>query len=303
MATSRKPASKHNLPAGHSYVCGDLADPAFCASVTHNIHTVVHCAALSSPWGRYADFERANITATRNLLQAAIHNGAQRFIFISSPSIYVTLRDRYDVRETDPLPAKPVNMYAATKLVAERNVLAANNAGIETLSLRPRAITGAGDTVIFPRLLRAYQENKLSIIGDGNVTADLTCVRNVIHAIELAMAAPATATGVAYNITNCAPVNLWDSINHMLAGLDLAPVTRRTPLWLAMSYAGFLEWRYRNFHKDKEPPLTRFGIGAISNSMTLNTDRARTLLNYTPIQTNEAGINEFISWYRQHHDI
>ena len=38
--------------------------------------------------------------------------------------------------------------------------------------LRPRAILGVGDTVVFPRLLRAHKEGKLRVIGKGDNVID-----------------------------------------------------------------------------------------------------------------------------------
>jgi len=64
-----------------------------------------------------------------------------------------------------------VNNYALTKLLAENYVLEKNNFGIETIALRPRAIIGAEDTVIFPRVLEAYHKGKLKIVGDGKIFA------------------------------------------------------------------------------------------------------------------------------------
>ena len=302
-ATSRKPLALQMTRRNCQYIQGDLSSKDFCDLVTKDIGFIVHCAALSSPWGSYADFENANIIATDNLLKAAINNGVKRFIFISSPSIYADNTDKLNIKESDSLPPLGINFYAQTKLIAEQIVLSANNKGIETLSLRPRAIIGAGDTVIFPRLINAYKQNKLKIIGDGQLICDITCVKNVIYAIERALVTGEKALGLAYNITNDNPVKLWDVINHLLMELGLVPVSAKIPKKVAMAYAGFQEWKYIHFHKNKEPPLTKFGISSLSNSITLNIDRAKQLLDYHPVQTLEQGIDEFIKWYKQQNEL
>ena len=299
LATSRKPVGRTVGYDNYRYDSGDLCSPEFCKQISQDIHSIVHCAALSAPWGKYADFERANVLATDNLLKAAIKNGVSRFVFISSPSIYVNHHSRYDVKESDPLPLRQVNHYAHTKRLAEQNVLGHNAKGIETLALRPRAIYGAGDTVIFPRLIQAVEQKKLKIIGDGETVCDITGVQNVIHAIIKSLHADGEALGSAYNITNGNPVRLWDVINGLLVALGKEAISKRIPTKIAMGLAGFLEWEYRMFHGNSEPPLTKFGIGVLANSMTLNIDRARRFLDYQPIQTNQQGIDEFITWYRQ----
>jgi nucleoside-diphosphate-sugar epimerase len=295
VATSRRPA---DLGDALTYVCGDLCDAEFCDAVTRGIKYIVHCAALSSPWGSYDEFHRANVVATRHLMEAAIKNGVSRFIFISTPSIYFNYTDRLNVREVDPLPDKMVNWYAHTKLEAERYVLGKCNDGIETLALRPRAIIGAGDLTIFPRLLKAHVTKKLSIIGDGQVVCDLTCVNNVIHAADVAMSADSKALGLAYNIADGTPVKLWDTINSVFSQLGYDTVKRKVPFAVAALYASMMEQKYKAFNKGEEPPLTRFGIGVLGKSMTMSIDRARHLLQYTPVQTTEEGLAEFISWFK-----
>ncbi|MFN5596861.1 MAG: NAD-dependent epimerase/dehydratase family protein, partial [Bacteroidota bacterium] len=159
---------------GCEFVPGDLTDANFVSTLVAGIDIIVHCAALSSPYGIKSAFESANIIATETLLQAARNAGVSKFIFISTPTIYVDLTSKFNVKESDPLPRKPVNRYAETKLLAEQIVLSNNTQAIQTLALRPRAIIGAEDTVIFPRVLNAYEKGKLKIVGRGDNLCDLT---------------------------------------------------------------------------------------------------------------------------------
>ena len=76
------------------------------------------------------------------------------------------------------------NYYAATKYEAEQIVLANYKEAIVTV-LRPRAILGAGDTVVFPRLLRAHKEGRLRIIGKADNEIDFTSIKNLCRAVEL----------------------------------------------------------------------------------------------------------------------
>ena len=300
VCTSRRDNKKTELElAGCTFVAGDLADREFCGRLLHDAGAVVHCAALSSPWGMVEDFERANVTATQNLLAAALQNRVRRLVFISTPSIYFDYTDRWQVSESHPLPATMVNAYAATKLKAERMVLAANGNGLETIALRPRAIIGAEDTVIFPRVLKAYREHKLRIIGAGTNTVDLTCARNVVEAIICSLNAPASALGLAYNITNGEPVILWKQVNYVLEQLGLKPVTRRLPYTLVMAAAWLTEQKHRWLRLDGEPPITQYGIGILAKSMTMDISLAKEKLGYKPVQTTREGLDEFIGWYTQ----
>jgi 2-alkyl-3-oxoalkanoate reductase len=302
IATSRRDFRKQELEqAGCKFMAGDLEDANFCQKLTQNTTMVIHCAALSSPWGSYETFYQSNVVATENLVDAALKNNVPKFILISTPSIYFNYSDRWKVSEAEPLPEKMVNHYAATKLIAEKIVLDLNGKGIASIALRPRAIIGAEDAVIFPRVLEAYKQGKLKIVGNGENIVDLTCVRNVIEAIICCINAPESAYGQAYNITNDDSIKLWSALNLLLTSLNLRPPTQKVPKKLALLAATFSEWKNRTFSPNKEPALTKYGIGILADNFTLDVSKAKQNLNYKPVQSTLEGINEFVEWYKQTH--
>jgi nucleoside-diphosphate-sugar epimerase len=299
MATSRRSNRIDEMSAHNcNFLAGDLCHINFCEALTEQTEIVIHCAALSSPFGRYDSFYQSNFIATQTLLNASIKNGVKKFIFISTPSIYFTYTDRFNVGEADELPMKMVNNYAQTKLLAEKLVLEKNNFGIETIALRPRAIIGAEDTVIFPRVLEAYHKGKLKIVGNGKNICDFTCVRNVIEAIVCAIEAPKKAYGEAYNITDGEAVNFWEALTYALTALELIAPTQRVPKKLALFAASLLEFKAKILHEKKEPPLTKYGVGILANNFTLDITKAKELLNYQPVMKSFEGINEYVLWHK-----
>lgn len=299
IATSRR---RHRLTelqdAGCHFLEGDLTRSAFCQALTEDVDTVIHCAALSSPYGRFDSFYQSNVVATQTLLDASIVNGVKRFIFISTPSIYFNFKDRFQVKEADPLPDKMVNHYAATKWMAEQYVLQKNRKGIQTLALRPRAIIGAEDTVILPRVLEAHGQGKLKIVGNGNNVCDFTCVRNVIEAILCSIKAPEQAYGEAYNICDDDPISLWEAIRHTLTQLDIPAPTERISKTVAMAAASVVETLSKWTRQEKEPALTRYGIGILAHHFTMDISKAKKLLGYQPIMRTMEGINEYVEWHK-----
>ena len=299
VATSRSQSKKQQLESkGCEYVSGDLTDIQFCKELTRDAKIVIHCAALSSPYGRYSLFHKSNVLATNCLVEASKTNKVEKFIFISTPSIYVNFKDRWDVRESDPLPTTIVNHYAYTKLKAEKYVLQQNNDEFASIALRPRAIIGAEDTVIFPRVFEAYRKGKLKIVGSGKNFCDLTCARNVIQAITCALNAPKHSYGQAYNITDGKAVDFWLTLNYALTSLNYHAVTKKVPKVIAMYDASVVEGFYKLFYPSKEPAMTKYGIAVLANNFTLNIEKARENLGYQPVQTTQEGIDEFIKWYK-----
>ncbi|TAE50402.1 MAG: NAD-dependent epimerase/dehydratase family protein [Bacteroidetes bacterium] len=296
LATSRNAkAFRHHGKERVQFQAADLRDKAATEALfVHKPRCVVHCAALSAPWGKKADFYEANVVATRHIADACLAHGVQRLVHISTPSIYFEFRDKYDIRESDPLPDTFINEYAATKYEAELMLAEYMRKGLEIILLRPRAIIGAGDTVIFPRLIQAHEAGRLRVIGSGNNIVDVTSVSNVCEAVRCALEAPAAACGEAYNITNGEPVALWDLIGETFSQLGLQLNRRRLPYGLAMGLAGLSE-TLASFTQ-KEPSLTRYGVGILAFSCTLDISKARERLGYSPLQNNADTVHEFVSW-------
>jgi 2-alkyl-3-oxoalkanoate reductase len=280
---------------GARFALADLCDAAAVDEMVAGCDLIVHCAAKSSPWGNYRSFYEANVVATENLLKAAKKSGqVKRFIHISTPSIYFNYKHRLNILESDPLPKQSVNAYAATKLISEQRVFAAE---VPAISLRPRAIIGKGDTIIMPRLLKAYQENRLYQIGPRNALVSITPALNVIEAVRQAMYAESNALGKAYNITSGEEIKLWDMVRLVLQTLNLSSDLRSMPYFMASQAAGMMEW-YANTFSHKEPTLTRYSVGTLYYDMTLDITLAREQLGFQPVQSVEEGIEEFAQWWR-----
>ena len=87
MATGRDPEKLERLTArGIVTRPLDLSQP-IPPEGFGEIDTIVHCAGLSSPWGRKADFVAANVDATRNLIALARTLKVKRFVHISTASV------------------------------------------------------------------------------------------------------------------------------------------------------------------------------------------------------------------------
>ena len=168
----------------------DINDESAMRSMCSNAEGIVHLAALSAPWGNYGDFFRVNVEGTQSMIQAALHASVKRFIHVSSPSIYFDYRDRLEIAEDDRLPKHSVNAYAATKKMAEAAIDLAFSQGLPAITIRPRAIFGPHDKILFPRLLKVCQKGGLPIFRGKSPIVDITYVDNVAHALCLAMDAP-----------------------------------------------------------------------------------------------------------------
>lgn len=285
---------------GAHAISGDLAQ---LPQLQLTVDVVVHAAALSSPWGAWDDFERSNVTGTRQVVSFMKRNAVRRLVFVSSPSIYADKGDRLGMREDQPPRRRPLSHYIRSKLEAEaflQHALADGRVP-ELVILRPRGIIGAGDTSVAPRLLAAHRRIGVPLFGGGANLIDLTAVENVALALRLAAQTP-TAGGEAYNISNGSPRPFKELLEILFRELGMPPRYRRANAAVFYALGAVLEGVYRVLPGSPEPPLTRYMVSTIAYSQSLDISRARTHLGYEPKVRVEAALAAFAADYRNTHD-
>jgi len=275
----------------------DLSSDAL-SPLTDGTEVVIHCAALSSPWGRREQFMAANVLATKRLLEASRQSGVRRLIHFSSPSIYFRFGDQLNTAEAFTPPRRWINAYAETKWMAEQCVREAASAGLPTLILRPRAVFGEGDRAIFPRLLGLAKRGWFPTIGDGRALIDVTYVGNVVAAVQLSMESNMPGDGRAFNITNGESMHVRDLLHHLFSALDLKVRMVPLPRSVAIALGGAAEAIANALPGHPEPRLSRYGVGVLGYSQTLDISAARQQLGYAPTVSVTEGIARFAQWWR-----
>lgn len=281
---------------GATFIPLDLNDLNALSLISQNANLIFHCAALSSPWGKYKDFYQANVMGTQHVVAATPSDA--RLVHVSTPSIYFDFTEKHNIKENSPLPSKPVNYYVQTKLIAESIVDKARvERQLDVITLRPRGIFGPYDRAIFPRLLKAERSGVLPIIGSGDHLIDITFVENVVESMILAALADKHCSGKKYNITNDEPRTFIDILSMIFSALKKPLKTKSIPYARAQSLAKFLEFFHRMFHLKTEPRITTYGVGVLALGQTLNIDEAKRDLGYKPICSIDEGIKKFADWY------
>jgi nucleoside-diphosphate-sugar epimerase len=187
-----------------------------------------------------------------------------------------------------------VNSYAATKYAGER--LLDDYCGEKTI-LRPRAVFGPGDTVLFPRILVAARKGRLPLfVSDGvPVVGDVIYIDTLSDYLWKAVTLPALKP--SYNVTNGEPIDIQAFLIRILNALDLPIPNKRVSVQAAMRAATCFEWTYAALRLPGEPPITQFGVSVFAYSKTF--DATRTRVDFGPPSTSvEDGFAQFIAWQK-----
>lgn len=266
----------------------DLAQP---APPVGPIDVVIHAAALTAPWGRPAAFDAANILGTGHALAIAARAQAH-FILISSSSVLYARGDQHALPEAPAPATPPVNAYARSKRAAE--TLTAAYPGSWAI-LRPRAVYGVGDTVLFPRIAKAAKARLLPRFRQQSpARGDLVAIDNLVR--QVACAAESRARGI-FHLIDPAPVEIQRFVSEVLTELGLPgpaltispDLARRAARGLEMLSSRTGWW---------EPPLTTFGVDVFTTTKTCDNRQARAVLGSPAIPTDIA-VSRFARWWQE----
>lgn len=280
---------------GLHFVRTDIRDPDQVSRAVRSGDCLIHCAGKTADWGTYDAFYNTNVIGTRNIIAACRTREIPRIIFVSTPSVYFSGRDRYDVPESAPLPSRQF-YYGKTKLMAEQALLNLSGEGFQTLIFRPRAVYGPHDNTIVPRILMLSQKKRFPLINRGRAMVDITCVQNLIHAVEKGLSAPDHAWNEVYNISNGNPVSVRDWFSMVLSVFERPFHPKNIPGSLAGAIARLSEWKSMLPFGSKTPAMTRFSVGYMAKSLTMSIQKAGDNLDYTPVMGNRQGFEIYREW-------
>jgi dihydroflavonol-4-reductase len=292
----RKTSNLANLEGidGETHV-GDLSDPDSLQPALAGCDAVVHVAAdyrlwIPDPKAMY----RANVDGTRELLRLAREAGVKRFVYTSSVATMHFRTDGLVVNEDTPVALSDmVGHYKRSKFLAERETVAAAEAGQQVVILNPTTPIGPNDSKptptgrIFVDFLNgrfpAYMDTGLNLVDVAEVAR--------AHAAALILGQP----GKRY-ILGGENLTLKQILDKMSAITGIPSPTMKVPFAVAATYAFFEEWITGRI-RGREPRATLEEVRMGRKKMYASSAHAQQELGFRIVPVNPA-MRAAIEWFR-----
>ena len=196
-------------------------------AVLDGVDIVFHLAAqagVRASWGQSFDiYTQLNVTVLQRLLEAARSADLQRFVFVSSSSVY---GDAESLPTTENTVLRPVSPYGATKALGEHlSYLYFRNYEVPVVTLRYFTVYGPRQRpdMAFHRAIEAGLNGRdFRLFGDGRQTRDFTYVADTVEGTIAA--AERGVPGRSYNIGGGSRISMLealDAIREETGGLNV----------------------------------------------------------------------------------
>jgi nucleoside-diphosphate-sugar epimerase len=281
--------------SGIELVPGDLRDRSVLSAATREIDVVFHIAAVYRQAGVSNDLYRAvNVTAVRDVIEAAAGNGVRRVVHCSTVGVHGDI-EHPPADEDSPL--RPGDIYQVTKLEGERVAReTGERSGIEVVIVRPTGIYGPGDRRLL-KLFRGVARGRFPILGSGKIYYHLTYIDDLVDGFVLCGTQPAAANRT-YILAGGEVTTLNELVRLIASAAAVRPPWLRLPVgpfWVAGAICEAVCVPF-----GIEPPLYRRRVDFYTKSRAFDITRARHELGYAPEIGLREGIARTLDWYRAH---
>jgi nucleoside-diphosphate-sugar epimerase len=260
-------------------IYGDVTNPSDVERAADGCEVVFHCAALGSKGSREIR-HLVNVEGTRNVLEAAMHTGVKRVVYLSSLTVYGDTPDG-DLDETAPRRYSG-NIYSDTKLDAEKVVLDyVEKYGLPVAVLQPATVYGPFGGYWTTYTLERLKTERVVLVNGGDGLCNAVYIDDVVSAILLA-AVKEEAVGEAFLISGEQPVTWRDFFDRYACMLDTVEMVSMSATELLEIYHARKKRKTRGVLREtlrilREEPVVRQRILRTTEVRTL-TKAARLLV-------------------------
>jgi nucleoside-diphosphate-sugar epimerase len=242
-----------------------------------------------------------NVTGTRNVLEEAWRNGAERIVYCSTIGALGSSGPAGRLGNEEQLHNGHFQcVYVRTKYEAllEAKDLAARGAPI--VLVFPNATYGPGDTGIIAQQLLVALQGRMTAVPAVPGIYCYTHVEDIVQGLWLA--AQKGRIGESYILAG-APLELAEFFAKVAAQAGIAPPRRRIPVWLLRAMASVLDTIPRGRAIANGRPLNREAVAMITEAnWAFSAAKAESELGWHARPLDE-GLEETLNWVRRNEEV
>ncbi len=257
------------------------------AQACQGVEAVIHLAGLVDYDAPAPLLHRVNAQGTRQLVQAARLQRVQKFIFVSSTSIYrgVKLTSAKSIRETTR--PHPTNAYGKSKLEAEGFV---RQSPLNYVILRPPIVYGPGFDQGFSLIARLLSRGRLPYIGKVDNVISFIHVDDLLSSIELALSEKVARED--FLVTSGESFTQKELLDRFSTALRVPKPSRHVPLSAVHALVSLYE--LTRPVTGKRSPLREY-VQTLTLDRRYDISKARKMLHFRPTVTLERGLDAYVS--------
>ena len=276
-------------------VYGNILDPQSLEKAFQGIKYVFHLAGIISISSVQDPIVHSvNVEGTKNMMDAALRVGVNRFIYTSSIHAFKRIPHGETIDETTPIdPVYNVAAYDRSKAEATLAVLDKVKEGLPAVIVCPTGVIGPSDykKSELGSIMSGWLMNKVNYMIEGSY--DFVDVRDVAQG--LIMAREKGSIGQIYILSGhlIRVSDMWKLGQEIFS---IRSILINIPLKLARFAAILAEVFYKATHTI--PKLTRYSVETLQSNSVVSNLKARLYLGYQARPTSET-IRDTMNWWKQ----
>ena len=274
-------------------VAGDISRAGEWQQHARGCETVIHTAAIVSLRSGLDDFHRVNVEGTRHALEAALAGGANRFVQLSSVTVF---GNDFPDGVTEEHPVRLLGVpYVDTKIAGEQVVLQEHAAGrLAVTVVRPGDVYGPGSRPWILTPLQELRRGRLVLPAGGRGVHSPIYIDDLIDGI-LAAVRTRAAEGEVITLASGQGVSTGDYFGRIGAMIG-RPRVRCAPDRALLALTGIQAAvdRLRGAPGEVNPNALRY----LTRTGTYSIAKARALLGFEPRVSLDEGMSRSERWLR-----
>ncbi len=282
---------------GVSLVFGDVRDQDILRKAIKGAGFIIHAAAvMSGSWETYYD---CNVQSTQDLLDLALEEKIEKFVYISSISVYdhSRLRSGAVLGEDRRLGSEEkMGFYPRTKLMAEKLVRKyIDEKDLPGVILRPGPIFGPGGPLFPARTGQGLGKSLILMVGNTRTEVPISYVENVAGAVGAALSVPELQGG-SFNVLEERGVPRREYLRLVKRDIGAEVSSPWLPLWLVRLMQ--IGLRIMFGFMGKKAPFGSTNFTWFSRTFRYSSDKLRRYLPSYPTVDLETALHRTVEWHR-----